>query len=331
MNVCFFDHHDTPYPITTYGGIERINQLLFQVFSNNKVCSTLICTDKSTIESQNDHQTIIKLPYKEIENIRYGKTEIAKYFNGDIFQTHTSSSYHSNFNTNNFTGKIVSTCHGYQEWAGNKYQIFVSTNQYEQHKQDNLITSQVKYVFIVPGCIDSSKLHYDSKGSHDKLVWLGRICSAKGIDRLIQIAEKINEKILVAGVNHDEHLYQQLKQIKNIDLVGPLSEKDKISFFAQAKANLHTSTFEDPFPLTIIEAQMCGIPTITWANGSMKESNFSQENVFNSLNDIVTCLNKQTFKKHSCAEIAQWTKEKFSELALFKKYKKVYDWVITNN
>jgi hypothetical protein len=29
MKICLFDHHNNPYPIQGYGGIKRVNQLLF--------------------------------------------------------------------------------------------------------------------------------------------------------------------------------------------------------------------------------------------------------------------------------------------------------------
>jgi glycosyltransferase involved in cell wall biosynthesis len=327
MNICFFDHHNTPYPIEKYGGIERINQLLFQVFSENKFNSTLICTDISTIEKTNQYQNIIKLPFHELENIRYGRVPISKYFNGEIFQTHTSSLYHSNFDENGFFGKIVSTCHGFQEFAGNKYQVFISKNQMHQHIRDGLISPDVKCIFVSHECVDSKNLYYDENGSHDKLVWIGRIHRDKGIDRLIQIAGNIDEEILVAAVNHDNFLNEKLKHTKNIKLLGPISEKEKYSFFANAKANIHTSIFEEPFGMTMVEAQMCGIPTISWANGAMLEVNYSIENVFDNLEDIVYCIKNETFKKHNPKEIESWTNQNFSKNNLYLNYKKIYDYV----
>ena len=279
MKICLFDHHNNPYPIQGYGGIERINQLLFESLSENGYDITLICVEGSTINLNMENSKIISLPFEELENIRYGKIPVSKYFNGDIFQTHTSSTKHCNFDFKGFTGKWVATCHGYNEWVGAKYQSFVSNNQYEQHIRDGLIENTVEYTFITNGAINSNILKYID-GPHNKLVWLFRICNDKGVDRLIEIAEKLNETIIVAGNIVDNNLFERLIKLSNIEYYGVIkTEEEKINFFANAKASLHTSIFEDPFPLTILEAQMCGIPVVTWANGSVKESNYNLNNI----------------------------------------------------
>jgi glycosyltransferase involved in cell wall biosynthesis len=330
MKICLFDHHNNPYPIQGYGGIERINQLLFTELSLNDYNVTLICVEGSDLSFKNKNSKLITLPFKELENIRNGKIPISKYFNGDIFHTHTSSTKYSNFNFEGFNGKWLATCHGYIEWAGAKYQSFVSENQYQQHIRDGLIENTTEYVYITPGCIESNNLKYID-GDHNRIIWLGRICSDKGIDRLIEIADKLNEPILVAGVNHDTVLFNKLLNSKNIEYFGTInSEQEKALFFSQAKMSLHTSTFEDPFPLTILEAQMCGIPVVTWANGSVTESNYSLKNIHTSLDSITSYINSNEYEMFNKIEISDWCKNNFSGKNLLHNFTEVYKSILLN-
>lgn len=330
MKICLFDHHNNPYPIQGYGGIERSNQLLFQALSENDYDVTLICVEGSTINFNKNNSKVITLPFEELENIRYGRTPVCRYFNGDVFQTHTSSTKHCNFDFEGFCGKWVATCQGYQEWAGAKYQTFLTNNQCEQHIRDGLIENTVEYVFITNTGVNDSVLKYVN-GNHDKIVWLARICSDKGIDRLIQIAERLNETILVAGNIVDGLLFEKLMKIKNVEYYGVIkTEQEKVNFFSNAKLSLHTSIFEEPLGLTILEAQMCGIPVTTWANGSVIETNYDSSNVHDNLDDIVNYIQNKEYLKYSNVEIENWTKNNFGKLNILHTFTEVYNFVIKN-
>lgn len=324
MKICLFDHHNNTYPIRGYGGIERVNQLLFQELSNNGYDVTLICVEGSSVNYGLPNSSVISLPFQELENIRYGRVPVTSYFNGDIFQTHTSSSKNCNFNFSGFLGKWIATCHGDMEWAGCRNQAFESKNQYEKHIADGLIDSEIENLFILNECVDSKKLGY-REGEHNRIVWIGRICHHKGVDRLIEIANSLQEEILVAGNVHEDNLFNEMLQCKYIKYIGTIeTEEDKCDFFSKARISLHTSNFSDPFPLTILEAQHCGIPVMTWANGSMLESNFSNDNVCFSLEEIVEKIRGKSYLQYDHLEIEKYSKSNFSETNLLSNYTSAY-------
>ncbi len=329
MKICLFDHHDNKYPIKGYGGIERVNQLLYITLCEAGYDTTLICVKGSDINVPNGK--VIDLDFNELENIRYGRTPVSNYFNDGIFQTHTSSSKHCNFNFEGFNGKWIATCHGDTEWAGCSYQAFVSKTQYKKHISDGLIEGDPKKIYILNECVDSRKLKY-TEGDHDSIVWLGRICHPKGVDRLISIANEIKEDILVAGNVHDESIFNEMLKCQYIKYIGTIeTEEDKVKFFSRAKLSLHTSNFSDPFPLTILEAQHCGIPVITWGNGSMIESNFSEENVCNSLEEIANRIKLNSYLNYDHNEIEKWSKSRFSEKNLLENYTKAYQEILLDS
>ncbi|MFP5040413.1 glycosyltransferase [Parasediminibacterium sp. JCM 36343] len=326
FSVCLFDHHNNPYPIAGYGGVERFNQLLFNKLGFLGIKVTLICVDTSTIEPSFPNQSIIKLSHRGLKRIRFGKTPVSKYTNAEIFHSHTSSERHSNFNFKKFYGKWVATCHGDLERAGAPFLCFVSRQQMERHFElDLLDEAMIKKTFITHGCVESTHLKYDETGIRNKIVWFARICKAKGINRLIEISKRINEPILVAGTIDEKEVFDELIKRGNIDYYGPINtEEDKGIFFAKAKLALHTSEFFDPFPLSIIEAQQCGVPVATWANGSVLESNFDTSNVFQNIEEIVDYINEKRFMKFNNKEIENWAKNKFSGDSLVNDYLGVY-------
>jgi len=128
MKVCLYDHHNYIIPTDGIGGVIGLFQILYQGLKKIEVDLTLIVNDSSPLISENKFK-IIKLPFNEIEDIRWGKIKITKYFNGDIFFSN-SSGRHVNFDFSDFQGNWISMCHGCYEFIRNsKCQIFVSNNQ----------------------------------------------------------------------------------------------------------------------------------------------------------------------------------------------------------
>jgi hypothetical protein len=127
--ICLYDHHDYPIPTDGIGGVIGLFQLLYEELSKFPDFElTIIVNDKSTLVSYKNFK-VIKLPFSEIENIRFGRVPITKYFNGEIFYSN-SSGRHVDFDFSNFQGKWVAVCHGCEEWVGDAdCQIFVSNNQ----------------------------------------------------------------------------------------------------------------------------------------------------------------------------------------------------------
>lgn len=291
MRICLYDHHNYVIPTDGIGGVIGLFQILYSELKNKEVDLTIIVNDLSTIENDKNFK-VIKLPFSEIENIRYGRVPISKYFNGDIFFSN-SSGRHVNFDFKGFNGKWVSMCHGCQEWVGgSECQIFVSNNQLKQHFNDNLFDEYCNNYHIMHGVVDTKRLYYED-GPHDRIVWMGRIDGAKA-ERLYEISKNVNEKILIGGWYSEEWewLFKKIISTGNVEYVGFIrNDFEKREFYKRAKISIHCSTFEDPCPTTILEAQACGIPVATYANGAIKEINYHQNLIFNELKTLVDFLN----------------------------------------
>ena len=89
------------------------------------------------------------------------------------------------------------------------------------------------------------------------------------------------------------------------------------------------STFEDPFPVSVIEAQHCGVPVITWANGSMFESNYSIDNIHNNLDSFVNYINNELYKTcYDFKNISKWSHNKFSSYNYATNYIDVFEEIL---
>lgn len=330
IRVCLYDHHDYPIPTDGIGGVIGLFQILCEQLKKYKdIHLTVIVNDKSTLESEKYFE-VIRLPFHEIENIRYGKVPVSKYFNGDIFYSN-SSGRHVNFDFQDFDGKWVSMCHGCQEWVGGSYcQLFVSNNQLMQHFRDNLFDSYSNNYRIVHGVVDTGKLFYKD-GPHDRIVWMGRIDGAKA-ERLYDIARDSNEKILVAGWYSEEWtwLFDKIMNTGNVEWIGRIDgDAGKVDFYKNARVSIHCSTFEDPCPTTILESQACGVPVISYSNGSMREISLYHDLILKTHEEFMEKINTFDSSRYSKEELISFINKSFQldryGSDFYKIFKEVYE------
>ena len=137
-------------------------------------------------------------------------------------------------------------------------------------------------IIIVPNGIDllkfknlpdkgNFKRKYSLKDDEKVILFLGRIHEIKGIDLLLVAFSKLiksypNVKLVFIGPD-DGYLMKAQKLItelminEKIKFVGPLFNTDKIEAYIDADVYVLPSKY-DAFPSTVLEALLCGTPTI---------------------------------------------------------------------
>lgn len=332
ISVCLYDHHEYVIPTDGIGGVIGLFQILYKELKKYPDISLTVIVNNNSTLSDDINFKVLKLPIEEINNIRYGKTPITKYFNGDIFYTN-SSGRHVNFDLKGFGGKWISVCHGCQEWVGGSdCQVFVSNNQLMQHFRDGLFDTYSNNYRVVHGAVDTDKLFY-TDGPHDRIVWMGRIDGAKA-ERLYDIARDSKEKILAAGwyTNEWEWLFQKIMNTGNVDWVGKITgDSDKLDFYRNAKVSIHCSTFEDPCPTTVLESQACGVPVISYANGSMREISLYNELIFTTHTEFIQKLNTFDSFMYSNKDLCSFIQNYFCSEVYGKNFYKIFREVYEKN
>jgi glycosyltransferase involved in cell wall biosynthesis len=114
-------------------------------------------------------------------------------------------------------------------------------------------------------------------GSGGYLAFIGRISPEKGVERAIEIAQRVDMPLKIAAkIDEADREYYELHirhlfDSENVEYIGEISESDKGEFLGNATALLFPIDWPEPFGLVMIEALACGCPVIAFDRGSVPE------------------------------------------------------------
>lgn len=171
----------------------------------------------------------------------------------------------------------------------------------------------------------------------DYLVFVGRISPEKGPVEAIQIAKKVQKKlIIVAKVdpvdrNYYEEKVKPLITPPLIEYVGEKTEGERNEIVKKAKALIFPLDWPEPFGLVIIESLACGTPVITRNRGSIPELMIHGKTGFicetwEEMADAVQ--NLKDIDRRACRRHIE---DNFSISHMVSRYEKAYELITSNN
>jgi glycosyltransferase involved in cell wall biosynthesis len=166
--------------------------------------------------------------------------------------------------------------------------------------------------------------------AEEYLVFLGRICPEKGVDRAIEIAIRVGMPLKIAAkVDAVDQAYfeQRIRRLLDhplVDFIGEVGEQQKNDLLGKARALLFPIDWPEPFGLTMIEAMACGTPVVAYRHGSVPEIVETGENGFivNSVEEAVIALrNIDSIQRGRCRQIFE---QRFTSQQMASAYLSIY-------
>lgn len=161
--------------------------------------------------------------------------------------------------------------------------ILLSNTSYnlEKYHIDNL---NFKKIHILNNGIEPPRLFIKAKKENPltvNLLFFGNLSKSKGVYRAIQLAHKLDitkpNKFFLEIVGHEHEILKQdiydyiyENDIRNVNYIGPGSDKNKYKIFSKTDILLYFSD-NDNFPLVILEAMSLGVIVAALKVGSIPE------------------------------------------------------------
>jgi glycosyltransferase involved in cell wall biosynthesis len=116
-------------------------------------------------------------------------------------------------------------------------------------------------IAVLPNGIDPGQyIKKSAPGADLKVVYIGRLAPAKGLDESIEAFSQLKMKLLIAGSGPEK---ERLKASKNVEFLGPVFGQDKLRLLRSADVLLLPS-YSEGLPYSLLEAMAQGVvPVVT--------------------------------------------------------------------
>lgn len=319
-----------------YGGTERIVSLLNQTYHELGHDSYVAAPGDANLHGQGTHVQTIRHSLhnadpgtleneirraEELYSEHFGKSlEYAKNLGVDILHDHpglfigSSEEFFKRYTQLDFP--LVTTLHNnVQEHERPKYERIAALQDAgvelhfvaisDSHKKHYEANTDITIDTYIHNGIAIEHLPFQEE-KQDYLFWIGRICSDKGTDRAIKIAQETGKPLVIAGPVHGDNrpfyetevephitrylsgteteqkeqmdtLMQQLAQGEEIAkpgeivYIGSVDDFQKGMLYKNAESVLVPNRWDEPFGLVMAEGMATGTPVIGTDTGSIPE------------------------------------------------------------
>ena len=225
---------------------------------------------------------------------------------------------------------MVTTIHGfssdrilpvYQKYAVNS--AYVSISHADRHPA-------LPYAATVYNGLRVADFNFVAQPD-DYLLFLGRIHPDKGPLEAIQIARQSGRRLLLAGIVQDQAYFDEcvLPYLSDtIEFLGPVGPARRNLLLGHAAALLHPIRFEEPFGLSVAEAQLCGTPVIAFRRGAMPELIQAGHTGFLVANVDEAVAAVQQLGQLDRTACRAWAAANFSQEKMVTDYLAVYQYLV---
>jgi glycosyltransferase involved in cell wall biosynthesis len=187
--------------------------------------------------------------------------------------------------------------------------------------------------YPVHNCVDTTFYQWHPKVANDApLVFLSRVERIKGAHTAIKIAKRTGRRLIIAG-NHASsgpELEYWTREIApqlgyGIEYVGPVNDHQKNVLLGSAAAMIVPVEWNEPFGIVFAEALACGTPVISCPRGALPEIVRSGIDGFliRSVEEGCEAVARvQSIERSACRKRAE---DCFSVGVISKQYEQIYN------
>lgn len=207
-------------------------------------------------------------------------------------------------------------------------QPFVSiSDAYQRYN----FADRLNYVARVYNGIEVDAFRPVENPRQDYVLFIGRICEAKGTREAIEIAKAVDKPLIIAGkidpadTEYYETHVKHLIDGQSINYIGEVNFSEKLSLYQHALAVIYPINFEEPFGLVMAEAMATGTPTVALDRGSVREVLSDRETavIGSTVQELIERFAEiYDLDRSACINRAR---SLFSKDKMAKEYSKVYE------
>ncbi len=327
-------------PPKTYGGTERVVSWLTDALTELGHEVTLFASSDSFTKGRlvPANTKSLRLEKREAEHLahHYLMLEHAAKMSSqfDIYHGHLDYLSFPFLRANNLTS--VHTLHGrldlpHLESIFDEYDEMplVSIANHQRNPQP-----QANWKSTIYHGLPADLYQFQPKPKGDYLIFLGRICPDKGVDKAIEIAHRFGMPLKIAAKVDpvDEKYYRDiiapLVESHDVEFVGEANDVEKNDLLGNARAMLFPIDWDEPFGLVMIEAMACGTPIIAFNRGSVPELIVNSENGFICTNadDALKALDK--IDQIDRAQCRHHFDTRFTSIHMAQNYLRIYEEIL---
>lgn len=167
------------------------------------------------------------------------------------------------------------------------------------------------------------------------VLFTGRLINEKGVAYLVKAAKDIKGEIIIAGDGPQKNILAKLvkqNKLTNVNLLGYVESNDLREIYYMASVFVSPSVWDDPMPLTIIEAMAAGLPVVVTRKGGIPLAVKDKYNGFfvhpRNPQDIAEKVNRllaNPMLRRKIGERARITvQEKFTWTKIAERFHRIY-------
>lgn len=225
---------------------------------------------------------------------------------------------------------IITTIHGfsskkiipvYKKYNDNTHYVSISNADR---------SPELNYLATVYNGLNIESFHF-SPYPEEYLLFFGRIHHDKGPAEAIEIAQRSQKKLIIAGIIQDQSYFDE--KIKphlgnQVEYIGHAGPDLRNKLMGKALALLHPINFNEPFGLSVVESMLCGTPVIAFNKGSMPELITPLKNGF-LVDDVEEAIQAvQDLSKINRKTCYLSAKDKFSAERMAREYFELYKEIV---